>query len=104
MKTATLLTFMLAAAAPLTASANVITDWDDIAVKTIQPPGPVAPINVDLTYRASALVEVAMFNAVDCIEPKYHPYGMQVEPSPELVSGCRCSHCCRNCVDEVGPQ
>lgn len=35
MKTATLLTFMLAAAAPLTASANVITDWDDIAVKTI---------------------------------------------------------------------
>lgn len=79
MKTATLLTFMLAAAAPLTASANVITDWDDIAVKTI----PVAPINVDLTFRASALVEVAMFNAVDCIEPKYHPYGMQVEPSPD---------------------
>jgi hypothetical protein len=83
MKTATLLTFMLAAAAPLTASANVITDWDDIAVKTIQPPGPVPPISVDLTFRASALVEVAMFNAVDCIEPKYHPYGMQVEPSPD---------------------
>jgi hypothetical protein len=83
MRTATLLTFMLAAAAPLTASANVITDWDDIAVKTIQPPGPVPPISVDLTFRASALVEVAMFNAVDCIEPKYHPYGMQVEPSPD---------------------
>jgi PAP2 superfamily len=83
MKTATLLTFMLAAAAPLTASANVITEWDDIAVKTIQPPGPVAPINGDLTFRASALVEVAMFNAVDCIEPKYHLYGMQVEPSPD---------------------
>src|ERR1700704_4112082 len=82
MKAATLLAFGLAAA-PLTASANVITDWDDIAVKTIQPPGPVAPISVDLTFRASALVEVAMFNAVDCIEPKYHPYGMQVEPSPD---------------------
>ena len=83
MKTATLLTFMLAAAAPPTASANVVTDWDEIAVKTIQPPGPVPPISVDLTFRASALVEVAMFNAVDCIEPKYHPYGMQVEPSPD---------------------
>ena len=83
MKTATLLTFILAAAAPLTASANVITDWDEITVKTIQPPGPLPPISVDLTFRASALVDVAMFNAVDCIEPKYHPYGMQAEPSPD---------------------
>ena len=82
MKTATLLTFMLAAV-PLAASANVITDWDDIAVKTIQPPGPVPPIGVDLSFRASALVEVAMFNAVDCIEPKYHAYEMQLEPSPD---------------------
>jgi hypothetical protein len=82
MKAAILLSFALAAA-PHTASANVITDWDDIAVKTIQPPGPVPPIGVDLTFRASALVEIAMFNAVDCIEPKYHPYGMQVEASPD---------------------
>jgi hypothetical protein len=82
MKAATLLTFALAAA-PLAAFANVITDWDDIAVKTIQPPGPVPPIGVDLTFRASALVEVAMFNAVDCIAPKYQAYGMQVEPSPD---------------------
>src|SRR5689334_16067428 len=82
MKAATLLTFALAAA-PLAASANVITDWDDIAMKTIQPPGPVPPIGLDLTFRAAALVEVAMFNAVDCIEPKYHAYGMQVEVSPD---------------------
>jgi PAP2 superfamily len=80
MKAATVLAFALAAV-PVAASANVITDWDDIAVKTIQPPGPVPPIGVDLTFRASALVEVAMFNAVDCIEPKYQPYGMQLEPS-----------------------
>ena len=84
MKGATLLAFALAAA-PFTASANVITDWDDIAVKTIQPPGPVPPVQVDLTFRAQALVEVAMFNAVDCIEPKYHAYGMQLEPSPDKV-------------------
>ena len=82
MKAAILLSFALAGA-PLTASANVITDWDDIAVRTIQPVGPVQPIGVDLTFRASALVEVAMFNAVNCIEPKYHAYGVQVEPSPD---------------------
>ena len=34
MKAATLLALALAVA-PLTATANVITDWDDIAVKTI---------------------------------------------------------------------
>ena len=81
-KPAALLAFALAAS-PLTATANVITDWDDIAVKTIQPPGPVPPVQVDLTFRAQALVEIAMFNAADCIEPKYHPYAMQLEPSPD---------------------
>ena len=81
MKAATLLAFALAAA-PLTASANVITDWDDIAVKTIQPAGPVPPISVDLTFRASALVEIAMFNAVDCIEPKYQRTGCKWNHRP----------------------
>ena len=83
--------------APPAAYANVVTDWDEIAVKTIQPPGPVPPISVDLTFRAAALVEVAMFNAVNCIEPKYQPYGMQAEPSPDTsqdaavaLGGCQC--------------
>ena len=33
--------------------ANVVTDWDEIAVKTIQPPGPVPPVQVDLTREAT---------------------------------------------------
>ena len=86
MKAARLLAFVLVAA-PLTASANVITHWDDIAVKAIQPPGPVPPIALDLTSRASALVDVAMFKAVDCIEPRYHAYGTQLEPSPDTSRG-----------------
>lgn len=85
MKTATFLSFVLATT-PVAASANVITDWDDIAIKTIQPPGPAQPIAVDLTFRAAAMVDVAMFNAVDCIEPKYKPYQMQLEPSPDTSS------------------
>ena len=86
------------------ASANVITDWDDIAVKTIQPPGPVPPVQVDLTFRAPALVEVAMFNAVDCIEPKYRPVRDATGTIARHVSGCRCGHGCRKRVDEVGPK
>jgi len=102
MKAATLLAFALAAA-PLTASANVITDWDDIAVKTIQPAGPVPPISVDLTFRASALVEIAMFNAVDCIEPKYQAYGMQVEPSPDTSQDAAAATAAANVLMKLVP-
>ena len=102
MKTATLLAFALAAA-PVTASANVITDWDDIAVKTIQPPGPVPPVQVDLTFRAQALVEVAMFNAVDCIEPKYQAYGMQLEPSPDTSQDAAAATAAANVLMKLVP-
>jgi hypothetical protein len=102
MKAATLLAFALAAA-PFTASANVITDWDDIAVKTIQPPGPVPPVQVDLTFRAQALVEVAMFNAVDCIEPKYHAYGMQLEPSPDTSQDAAAATAAANVLMKLVP-
>ena len=82
MKLSIVLAFALAAA-PTQGSANVITDWDDIAIKTIQPPGPVPPIGADVAFRASAMVNVAMFNAVDCIEPRYTEYNMQSEPAPD---------------------
>ena len=71
------------AAAPA-ASANVVTDWDEIAVKTIQP-GPIPTVPLDLVFRASALVNVAMFDAVNCIEPHYQSYKMQVEPSSDTA-------------------
>jgi hypothetical protein len=102
MKAATLLVSALAAT-PLMASANVITDWDDIAVKTIQPPGPVPPVQVDLTFRASALVDVAMFNAVDCIEPKYQLYGMQLEPSPDTSQDAAAATAAANILMKLVP-
>ncbi len=71
------------AAAPA-ASANVVTDWDEIAVKTIQP-GPIPTVPLDLVFRASALVNVAMFDAVNCIEPHYQSYKMQIEPSSDTA-------------------
>lgn len=68
------------AAAP-GASANVVTDWDEIGIKVIQP-GPIPPMPPGLLYRAIAMTDVAMFDAVNCIEPRYQSYKMKIEPSP----------------------
>ena len=83
MHKASWLALALAAAPIVPASANVVTDWDEIAVKAIQPPGPVLPVPVDLVFRAVSMVHIAIFDAVDCVEPRYKPYNMQLEPSPD---------------------
>ena len=61
-----------------TAAANVVTDWDEIAVKTIQPLGPPSPM-----FRAMAMMHLAMFNAVNAVEPRYKPYEYPSEAPPE---------------------
>ena len=67
--------------APLTAAAgNVITDWDEKAVSIVQtgtvPPPPTA-------FRTIALLHVAMFDAVNSIEPRYKPYKIQLPAAPD---------------------
>ena len=52
--------------------ANVITDWDEKAVAFLQP-RMVPPV----AYRAMAIVHIAMFDAVNSIEPLYRPYYAQ---------------------------
>jgi hypothetical protein len=64
---------------PLTAaSANVVTDWDEKAVALIQP-RMVPPVG----YRAMAIVHIAMFDAVNSIEPHYRPYHAQLPATRE---------------------
>jgi PAP2 superfamily len=60
-----------------TASANVITDWDARAVP-VAAPGPAG-------LRELAMVHIAMFDAVNSIEPRYRPYLIQLKP-PERTS------------------
>ena len=66
--------------APALALANVITDWDEKAVSIVQtgtiPPPPTA-------YRTMAMVHVAMFDAVNSIEPHYKPYKVGLPASPD---------------------
>lgn len=93
---------VLLTAAPA-ASANVVTDWDEIVVRTIQAPGPVFPVPIDLVFRASAMVNVAMFDAVNCIEPRYQPYKMQVEPSPDTSQDAAAASAAANVLMQVVP-
>ncbi len=61
--------------APAPALANVITDWDEKAVALVQP-GIVFPPPTAL--RTTAILHLAMFEAVNSIERRYRPYGVQV--------------------------
>src|SRR5438105_13259692 len=63
-----------------TASANVVTDWDEKAVAFIQP-RMVPPV----AYRAIAIVHIAMFDAVNSIEPVYRPYYAQLPATRETT-------------------
>jgi hypothetical protein len=60
------------------ASANVVADWDEKAVAFIQP-RMVPPV----AYRAIAIVHIAMFDAVNSIEPAYRPYYAQLPATRE---------------------
>jgi hypothetical protein len=59
------------------ASANVITDWDATGVALIQGNAPAPPPRVGGPtggMRIIALMHVAMFEAVNTIEPRYQPF------------------------------
>jgi hypothetical protein len=60
-----------------TATANVVTDWDEIGVKTVQPIGLPLPIKPGLLFRAMAMMHLAVFNAVNAIQPRYQSYKFQ---------------------------
>ena len=67
--------------APMTAAAgNVINDWDEKAVSIVQtgtvPPPPTA-------FRTMAILHVAMFDAVNSIEPRYKPYKIRLAATPD---------------------
>jgi hypothetical protein len=63
---------------PVAVSANVVTDWDETAVAIIQP-RMVPPVG----YRAMAIVHIAMFDAVNSIEPGYQSYHAQLPTAPD---------------------
>jgi hypothetical protein len=68
-------------AAP-SAFANVITDWDEKAIAAVAPMSSLGGTNPYLAQRMTALVHVAMFDAVNSIERRYRPYLVQLQAAP----------------------
>jgi hypothetical protein len=87
-----------------TTSANVITDWDEIGVKTVQPIGVPPPINPGLFFRAMAIMHVAMFNAIDLIDPRYQPYKFQDKTSADALPEAAAASAAANVLAGVVPK
>jgi hypothetical protein len=64
---------------PLAAAANVITDWDEKAVNLVQ-----TRMTPPVAYRAMAIVHLAMFEAVNSIEPRYRAYKSTLSATPAI--------------------
>ena len=79
---AALIAACLAIAKPAPVRANVITDWDEKAVaaaSSLLVPGNTTP---PMAQRMMAMVHVAMFDAVNSIEPRYRPYLVLLPADP----------------------
>src|SRR5215469_12473108 len=61
---------------PVAARANVITDWDEIAI------GLLKPLPNYPAERILGMVHCAMFDAVNSIERRYRPYLVQLAAEP----------------------
>src|ERR1700686_2123966 len=73
----------LAIGVPMSASAHVITDWDEKAVAVVMPAGPVGVSQqVYTAQRMMGMVHAAMFDAVNSIELRYQPYLVQLPADP----------------------
>jgi hypothetical protein len=73
----------LAFGVPMSASANVITDWDEKAVAVVMPAGSVGVSQqVYMAQRLMGMVHAAMFDAVNSIERRYQPYLVELPAGP----------------------
>src|SRR5216684_817908 len=73
----------LAIGVPMSASAHVITDWDEKAVAVVMPAGPVGVSQqIYAAQRMMGMVHAAMFDAVNSIERRYQPYLVRLPADP----------------------
>jgi hypothetical protein len=72
----------LAIGIPMSAAANVITDWDDKATLAVTPMAALGGTTPYMAERMMAMVHAAMFDAVNSIERRYQPYLVQLPADP----------------------
>jgi hypothetical protein len=93
----------LAGSTTVTASANVVVDWDVIGVKTVQPIGSSPPIKPGLLFRAIAMMHLAMFNAVNAIDPRYQSYKFQSQAPPGASEDAAAASAAANVLAGIVP-
>jgi hypothetical protein len=84
-KTQSSMLALVANLAAVPASANIIIDWDAYSVAILQGNAPTPPPRVGGVpgaIRAAAIMHIAMFEAVNAIEPRYRPFSG--EPKPQV--------------------
>jgi hypothetical protein len=93
------------AAAP--ASANVITDWDATGVALVQGNAPAPPPRVGGTpgaMRIITLMHVAMFEAVNSIEPRYQPFNGDPKPKVEASQDAAAASAAATVLAKLDPE
>jgi hypothetical protein len=76
-----LLTAAMIGTAP-SASANVITDWDQKALAVVTPMASLGGTSPYMAQRMMGMVHAAMFDAVNSIDRRYRPYLVQLPADP----------------------
>jgi hypothetical protein len=83
---------LLCLAAPRPAAADVITDWNAIALTTVQA---AFPGNPQQHSRAAAITQAAVFDAVNAIEPRYTVYAVSppvTQPASQEAAAVAAGH------------
>ena len=96
---------MLITATP--ASANVITDWDTTGVALIQGNAPSPPPRVGGPtggMRIVALMHIAMFEAVNGIEPRYQPFNGDPKPKVGASQDAAAASAAATVLAELDPE
>src|SRR5262245_9858695 len=74
-------------AAPASASADAVADWNAIAVQTISAATPARPVTV--SFLDMAIVQAAVYDAVQAIDKRFKPYHVEIpgaSGSPEAAT------------------
>src|SRR5262245_22264189 len=74
-------------AAPASASADAVADWNAIAVQTISTATPARPVTV--VFLDVAMVQAAVYDAVQAIDKRFKPYHVEIpgaSGSPEAAA------------------
>ena len=98
-RTALAYLILLAAIVAPVAHADVITDWNQVASRTFN----AANVGGNTRARAAAMVNAAMFEAVNAVEGRYSPIAVRLEPAPKASAIAAAAAAAHRVLVEAAP-